>query len=118
MSSHQKISRRDVLIRAAQASAGTTLAFFVGACQKDGAGGGAQGGAALCADTTKMSTGDAGARTALNYMESSSDPAKTCSVCAFYVTDSSASSCGKCMIFNEGPANPGGHCDSWSAKSA
>jgi hypothetical protein len=44
------------------------------------------------------------------------DPKMTCSACGFFEADAKdAAACGNCKIFN-GPANPKGHCDSWSAK--
>jgi hypothetical protein len=69
---------------------------------------------ALCADPSAMDSGQQGLRASLNYTESSPDHAMTCSLCAFYQATNGR--CGNCTIFN-GPANPVGRCDSWSAKS-
>jgi len=93
------ISRRGVVAGAARlvpavgvASLGAKVAF-----------------AAACADPEDS------LRHSLNYAEASPDPQKTCSICAFFTPDSGGG-CGQCKIFT-GPANPKGHCDSWSAKS-
>ena len=59
---------------------------------------------------------DAGAksiRESLNYLEKSTDPAKTCAACGFFEVASDG--CGKCMIFTAA-ANPNGYCDSWAPK--
>jgi hypothetical protein len=57
---------------------------------------------------------DSSLRKSLHYAESSATPAQKCSGCSFFSDQQGA--CGKCAIFN-GPANPSGHCDSWSARS-
>jgi hypothetical protein len=54
-------------------------------------------------------------RSSLHYAEAGADPKQTCSGCGFFDADPSNAACGNCKIFN-GPANPKGHCDSWSAK--
>jgi hypothetical protein len=67
----------------------------------------------LCADPKAIDSTQASMRTSLNYTDVSKDAAKTCSVCAFF--QPTADDCGTCQILS-GPANPKGHCDSWSAK--
>ena len=67
----------------------------------------------LCADPKAMDGGQLGIRESLNYVEKSPEAAKTCGNCAFF--QAAGDGCGTCMIFT-GPANAGGHCDSWSAK--
>jgi hypothetical protein len=64
--------------------------------------------AAACADPADS------LRSSLHYVEAFPDAQKTCSGCAFFTPD--AGDCGNCKIFS-GPANPKGHCDSWTAKS-
>jgi hypothetical protein len=55
-------------------------------------------------------------RASLHYAEMGPDAKQTCAACGFFEPDASnATACGNCKIFN-GPANPKGHCDSWSAK--
>ena len=68
----------------------------------------------VCADPKTLDSGAAALRTSMNYAETSPDPAKTCSLCAFFV--GGAGSCGQCQILS-GPANGKGHCDSWGPKS-
>jgi hypothetical protein len=100
------ISRRVVLTSIAQISFAGALAAAVTdtaiAAEK------------ACADPTAMDSGQRSLRASLNYTERSADVAKTCSGCAFF--QPSADACGTCTIFS-GPANPKGHCDSWSSKS-
>ena len=57
---------------------------------------------------------DSGMRAELHYVEASPDPGKQCAGCAFF--SNLQGSCGTCQILN-GPVNPNGHCDSWSARS-
>lgn len=69
---------------------------------------------ALCADPSKLDSGQMSIRESLNYVEQSKDPTKTCGGCGFLKEVSG--NCGNCDIFN-GPANVNGHCDSWGAKA-
>jgi hypothetical protein len=59
---------------------------------------------------------DKSLRDSLHYAEASPDKEKVCGICAFFEAGEKPDACGSCKIFN-GPANPKGHCDSWSAKS-
>jgi hypothetical protein len=68
----------------------------------------------ICADPNSLDAGQQNLRSSLSYTEVSADQTKTCSECALF--QPAGEGCGTCMIFN-GPANPKGHCDSWSAKS-
>ena len=55
-------------------------------------------------------------RASLHYAEVGPDAKQACAACGFFEADAgNATACGNCKIFN-GPANPKGHCDSWSAK--
>jgi hypothetical protein len=100
------ISRRRLLGRVVTASVGAT-AFSVAAAAARAAG------VKMCADLEAMDSGAKSMRTSLNYTEKSTDADKTCRVCAFF--QAASEGCGTCQIFN-GPANPLGHCDSWSQK--
>jgi hypothetical protein len=93
-------TRRTILLTLSQVSLASALAT-------------AARGAELCADPKTMDSGQQSLRTTLHYSEQSAEQAKTCSVCGFFQADKT---CGTCMIFN-GPVNPKGHCDSWSAKT-
>lgn len=50
-----------------------------------------------------------------NYTEKSPDPSKTCAGCRFFTAGVGPTACGKCELFN-GPANPKGKCDDWTAR--
>src|SRR5579862_3058231 len=52
---------------------------------------------------------------ALSEAEKPPDPGKTCSACRFFTPGAGATACGKCALFN-GPANPRGKCDDWTAR--
>lgn len=109
------MSRREVLLRAIQIPAGGVLLLGLGAC---GGGSGSSSQAALCADPHAMSESENGTRSALNYVEKSSDPQKVCAGCAFFHAGTAAAGgCGTCDMFSGGPVNSEGHCNSWNAKS-
>lgn len=99
------ISRRVVVTRIVLSSFAGAFATLAGSAMA------AEG---LCADPKAMDSGQQSLRASLNYTEMASDQTKVCSACAFFQPASDG--CGTCMIFS-GPANPKGHCDSWSAKS-
>jgi hypothetical protein len=67
----------------------------------------------VCADSAKLDDGQKSLRAALNYVEQSSDPSKSCTACGFF--QPAGDGCGTCQIFS-GPANANGHCESWAAK--
>ena len=100
-----EISRRALLKRMSCVSFGGLAALAMRT---------ARSAAQVCADTKAMDSGEQGMRASLNYTEAGSDPAKTCSACAFF--RAAGEGCGTCTIFNGAPANPKGHCDSWGAK--
>jgi hypothetical protein len=68
----------------------------------------------VCADPNSMDSGARELRKSLNYVEASTEPEKTCSVCGFF--EAGKEGCGSCQIFN-GSVNAGGHCDFWARKS-
>ncbi|GAB5412890.1 MAG: hypothetical protein Cons2KO_04930 [Congregibacter sp.] len=70
--------------------------------------------ALVCADPGDMTSAQESVRRTLRYVEMSTDPARSCSGCDFF-KPSASGACGSCEIFDGGPANPGGYCDSWSA---
>jgi hypothetical protein len=99
------ISRRKLLERGVQISVGgAVVATATSAVAAD----------KVCADPKAMDSGQKSIRQSLNYTEMSPDQTKTCSACGFFTMGTDG--CGQCMIFT-GPANPKGHCDSWSQKS-
>ena len=69
----------------------------------------------LCAKPDALSEAQKQQRRLDNYTENSPDPSKSCSVCRFFTAGAQAAACGTCAIFN-GPANPKGKCDDWTAR--
>jgi hypothetical protein len=95
------LSRRALLSRA------LVLAPFCGVLPVAGR---AFGAASVC---ESPDADDKSLRDSLHYVETSTDPGKTCAGCGLFAA--AGAGCGHCMIFN-GPANPKGHCDSWSSR--
>jgi hypothetical protein len=71
----------------------------------------------VCAKPSALSEAEKQQRKLDNYTERSPDPRKTCSGCRFFTAGAAPAACGKCEIFN-GPANPKGKCDDWTARPA
>lgn len=71
--------------------------------------------ALVCAKPSALSEAEKQQRRLDNYTEKSPDPGKTCSGCRFFTPGTGATACGKCEIF-DGPANPNGKCDDWTAR--
>jgi hypothetical protein len=71
--------------------------------------------AAVCVNLSTLSAAENKRRKLDNYTEKSSDPGRTCSRCVFFTRGAEAAACGQCQIFN-GPANPNGRCDDWTAR--
>jgi len=69
----------------------------------------------VCAKPSALSEAENRQRKLDNYTEKSLDPGKTCSGCRFFTAGGGPAACGKCEIFN-GPANPKGKCDDWTAR--
>ncbi|WP_439108163.1 high-potential iron-sulfur protein [Congregibacter sp.] len=109
----KNISRRTVLLRGLQVPVAGSLLLGLAAC--DSSGNGSQEITAVCADPEDMTSAQESVRKTLRYTELSSDPAKTCSGCAFF--SGAAGGCGSCGIFDGNAVNPAGFCDSWSAAS-
>lgn len=99
--------RRDFLLKCLQLPVGGSVLLGLAACDSDG------GNLMVCADENAMTSAEKSLRTTLQYTETSPDPAKTCSDCEFF-TATAATGCGTCEMFGDKPANPGGHCVSWS----
>ena len=72
---------------------------------------------AVCVNLNALSAADSKRRKLDNYTEKSSDPGKTCRACVFFTPSAEGAACGHCQIFN-GPANPDGRCDDWTARPA
>jgi hypothetical protein len=104
-----KLSRRELLTNAS--AMGALAVFGASACGKKGP-------ATLsCADTSSMAPADVSVRTALAYVDVSTEPGKTCSNCQQFVAPAAAGTCGTCKVV-KGPINPTGNCKSFVAKPA
>jgi len=69
--------------------------------------------ATQCVDPEELATVDYQFRKYVKYTESSPDPGKTCSGCAFF--KSGEGECGTCQVV-AGLINVQGRCDSWEQK--
>ena len=107
----KKITRRTALLRCIQLPIGGSVLLGLAACGNDSSD---SVSAMLCADPNKMTSAQESVRRTLKYVEASADPAKTCKDCVFFQAGPEAGGCGSCEMFDLAPANPGGHCDSWS----
>jgi hypothetical protein len=70
-----------------------------------------------CASPDALSPSEMSLRQSNHYVEKSADAAKHCAGCNFFTAGTAAAGCGTCQIYNGGPANPQGYCDSWAAKA-
>ncbi len=103
----ERMSRRVVLQQIP--ALGALVAFGAAACNKPAA--------LVCTDTSSLSPADAQVRTALNYVDTSTEAGKTCSGCQQFIPPPGAGACGTCKVV-KGPINPGGNCKSFVAKPA
>lgn len=120
MSEH-KMTRRELLAKAAAASvllvgAGAALS----ACKADATGGAAAGGAApaapaaTCEDVSALSDADKATRNSLKYTSKAPDASKNCVGCSLYVP---GQPCGTCKVV-KGPIAPEGWCSAFAPKAA
>lgn len=105
----ENITRRKFIARGVQVTLGGSALGGLTACgeQADSP--------QVCADPGAMTSSEASVRRTLNYVEVAPDPARVCAGCEFFSAGGAGSGCGSCTIFGGAPANPGGHCDSWSS---
>ena len=75
-------------------------------------------GAGSCVDPAQLTTSEASLRASFHFTERSPHgPEQECAACQFFtVSAAEANGCGSCQIL-QGPANPRGHCDSWSPRT-
>jgi hypothetical protein len=73
----------------------------------------AQTPAPACYDPAALPLAQKSQRRSLGYVDASTDAAKHCSACAFFMA--STAGCGKCQLLN-GPVNAGGVCTSFAPK--
>jgi hypothetical protein len=109
------LTRRTFLNRGAQLPVAGAAAWILSACgAKPGASAGKGG--VNCVDAGQLTAAQTAQRASFHYADTSPDPQKTCSGCAFFTPPESGTGCGQCQVLLA-PANPGGHCDSWAAKA-
>lgn len=101
-------SRRALLLKCLQLPIGGSVLLGLAACGRDSSS------SMVCADESAMTAAEKSLRRTLEYTETSSDPAKTCSDCEFFRAEKDASGCGTCEMFGGKQANSGGYCVSWS----
>jgi hypothetical protein len=99
------VSRRNLLLQTVALGA---LALGVPGCKRQPA-------VLVCTDTTGLSPTDYNVRVALAYVDVSTTPGKTCSVCQQFLPGVVPNSCGACKVV-KGPINPTGNCKSFLAK--
>ena len=102
--SMKKLNRREFLETAAVIGAGIGVGAVLSGCKG--------GGTVSCGDTTGLSEADLGTRTAMDYVEASTEAGKTCSNCALFTADPGGG-CGLCSVV-KGPINPAGNCSVWA----
>lgn len=110
------LSRRAFLNRSWQLPVAGVAVWTLSACGSKGSSAGSASTAAVCADPRQLTAAENAQRQSFHYVEQSTDATKSCSGCAFFTASETGSGCGKCQVL-VGPANPLGHCDSWSAKA-
>jgi hypothetical protein len=101
-----KLSRRDVIQKSA--ALGAFAVFGASACSKPAA--------MVCTDTSSLAPADAQVRTALAYVDISTEPGKVCNGCQQFIPAPQPATCGTCKVV-KGPINPNGNCKSFVAKA-
>jgi hypothetical protein len=77
---------------------------------------GCKGSPSSCQDLGGLSAEEVRAREALEYLDRSADPTRTCAACLQFVEPGSAFSCGSCRLVR-GPIHPAGSCRAYSARA-
>lgn len=92
--------------------AATSLLVLLVGCKKDST-------PFACTDTASLSPADTTVRTALGYVEPSSEAGKDCAGCVQFVPAPSdaRAACGTCKLM-KGPIHPNGYCKAFAPKSA
>lgn len=70
--------------------------------------------ATTCYDPATFSASQRGRRRSLGFKDVSDNPAKHCSICAFFT--STGADCGTCQLLGGGPVTTGSVCNSWAKK--
>lgn len=69
-----------------------------------------------CTDVSTLSDADKTTRSALQYVDKSTDLAKICNVCQFFQPPTDPAACGGCQLI-KGPIHPKGSCTGFAAKT-
>lgn len=69
-----------------------------------------------CYDPASLPLSQKNRRRSLGYTDASTDPKKSCSVCAFFTIGEG--SCGNCQLLSAGPVSANGVCNSFALKAA
>jgi len=101
-----KVSRRQLMQQGA--GLGAFVVLGASACHKPAA--------LVCTDTSTLTPADAQVRTALAYVDLSTEVGKICSGCQQFNPPAQAGVCGTCKVV-KGPINPNGNCKSFVAKT-
>ena len=72
-------------------------------------------GNAACYDPNTLPLNQKSRRRSMEYVEASTDPAKTCGGCAFFVAGQGG--CGTCQLLTGGPVQAGAVCSSFAPKA-
>lgn len=113
-----RLSRRDLLLRGLQASAGGVALAALAACgSKSGSGVASSASTSLCYDPAKVDPSQESMRETLHYTEASPNQATVCEGCTYSTFSNASAVCGTCSIFSGGPVNAHGHCDSWAKRA-
>jgi hypothetical protein len=116
--SEETLSRRTFIHRvgvwtALAASSGMILQ----ACGGDSSSGGDKTAEMKCDDLSKLTDAEKAQRTALGYIEKSTQEGKSCTTCQQHVVPAKETDCGTCKVV-PGPINPNGYCNVWVQKTA
>jgi hypothetical protein len=103
---NDKLSRRELLNNAATLS--VLAAFGATACSKS------KPTALSCTDTSTLTPPDLSVRTALAYVDISTEAGKSCTNCQQFIA-AAPGACGSCKVL-KGPINPAGYCKSFAPK--
>ena len=113
----ERLSRRELLLRGIQVSAGGVTLVALASCSR-GAGTGSTARVAACYNPNVADPSQQSLRETQHYMEMSPNPATVCAGCAYGHFGTPAGMCGTCDIYSGGPINARGHCDSWSKRAS
>ena len=98
--------RREFLSKCGRFGFATGIAVVHASCS------GGEASTLTCTDTSGMVSDEIKARDALQYVDRSPDPSKTCKNCQLFEEPAAPGRCGGCSLA-KGPYHPDGYCISW-----